>query len=83
MGAMKNYFLALLEATTVTDSGSPNGFAQEAIEWAAQQGLIKVTGDIDLDTFNIYQQYDVILESYRRTIMPEAFEEADRKEEVA
>lgn len=61
MGALKNYFNDLLCACA-----PGNQFAQDAIEHCLVCGNVELTYNPAIDQKNIMEQYDSILESYRR-----------------
>ena len=60
MGALKNYFLHVLETC------AEDAFAQDAIEYALVCGLVSLTGDFQTDVAAITDQYDAIVLVYRR-----------------
>ena len=63
MGAIKQYLLQILE-----ECAPENGFAQDAIEHYLLNGpRLPITGDLALDVFNIMDQYDHIITTYRAT----------------
>ncbi|HZR21211.1 MAG TPA: hypothetical protein VFE51_28275 [Verrucomicrobiae bacterium] len=57
---MKNYLLKLLEQC------SEEQFGQDAIEWAINTGLVRLTYQPDADVRSIMLRYDEIIEAYRR-----------------
>ena len=61
---MKNYLIDLLN-TCVPDG---NAFAREAIDYAIQNGTIKLTYNMDLDTRHIGEHYDSFVEYYQKVI---------------
>ncbi|HEY1160399.1 MAG TPA: hypothetical protein VGE83_07200 [Terracidiphilus sp.] len=62
MGMMKNYLLKLQEQCSVQQ------FGQDAIEWAVISGWIKLTYHLDDDVRIIMDQYDNLIDAYRRRI---------------
>lgn len=63
---MKDYLLKFL-----TTAAPENGFAQDALEWAVLNGLLKLTGDLETDVRQAMQQYDIIIESYHDILRAE------------
>lgn len=62
MSMMKNYLLKLQEQCSVQQ------FGQDAIEWAVISGWIKLTYHLDDDVRIIMDQYDNLIDAYRRRI---------------
>jgi hypothetical protein len=60
MGALKNYFLHVLETC------AENAFAQDAIEYALVCGLVPLTGNFQTDVAAVMGQYDAIILAYHR-----------------
>jgi hypothetical protein len=62
MGMMKNYLLNVICAC------SDHQFGQDAVEFAIQMGLVKLTYNLDEDVKLIMSQYDDVIEWYRREV---------------
>jgi hypothetical protein len=60
MGALKNYFLHVLETC------AEDAFAQDAIEYALVCGLVPLTGDFQTDVAAVLCQREAIALAYRR-----------------
>jgi hypothetical protein len=60
MGMMKNYLLKVLEHC------SEEQFGQDAIEWAIESGMVRLSYQFDDDVRSIMLRYDQIIEGYRR-----------------
>jgi hypothetical protein len=61
MGMMKNYVLTLLQQC------SEEQFGQDAIEWAIDAGLVRLSYELDADVRSIMPRYDELIEAYRRS----------------
>jgi hypothetical protein len=61
MGALKNYFLHLLETCAPED-----GLTQDAIEYALVCGLVSLTGDLQTDVAAVLSQREAIALAYYR-----------------
>jgi hypothetical protein len=59
MGYVKQYLLRLEE------SASDEQFGQDAVRWAVESGMIKLTGKTQYDQNTIAAQYDLICDSFR------------------
>jgi hypothetical protein len=61
MGMMKNYLLTLLQQC------SEEQFGQDAIEWAIEAGIVRLSYGLDADVRSVMSRYDEIIEAYRRS----------------
>jgi len=61
MGMIKNYLLNLLQQC------SEEQFGQDALEWALESGMVRLTYDLDRDVRELMSRYDEIIEGYRRS----------------
>jgi hypothetical protein len=59
MGVMKNYL------NNVICACSDEHFGQDAVEYAVQMGLVKLSGDLEADVKTIVSQYDDICAAYQ------------------
>jgi hypothetical protein len=64
MGATKNYLNNVICASAPEEQ-----FGQDAVEFAIQMGLVKLTMDFKTDVALIASQYDDICQAYRREVM--------------
>jgi hypothetical protein len=62
MGMLKNYLLDLICAC------SDHQYGQDAIEFAVSMGLVKISYNLEADVKTIMNQYDDIIEWYRREV---------------
>ena len=62
MGMIKNYLLNLLQQC------SEEQFGQDAIEWAIESGMVRLTYDLDHDIRETMSRYDEIIIAYRRAL---------------
>lgn len=64
---MKDYLLRFL-----TTAAPENGAGQDALEWAIQHGLLRLSYDFPTDLQQAAQQYDTIFESYHAALHQQA-----------
>jgi len=64
MGMLKNYLNDLVCAAGVDQNGQPNSFAQDAVQFAIDMGLVRVTGNSLDDLAAIISQSDALCRHY-------------------